>query len=274
MFIYSVSHDLRSPLVNLQGFGKELAYASDDLEGALGRLDVPEPDRRRLTAILESDIKGSIHFISVAVTRLSGIIDALLRLSRAGRVEYRWQPVDVQAAVTRVVESLRGSAAEKGAELTVERLPPAWGDPGAVEQVFANLLANAVNYLDPQRPGKIVVGAVGDDGNGDGNGNGAPGGASRLRTYFVRDNGLGIPGPHQDKLFLAFQRLHPGVAKGEGIGLAVVRRTVERHGGRIWAESRAGAGSTFFVTLPADPSGGPSTEERKRLVYGQKEAAS
>jgi signal transduction histidine kinase len=249
--------------VNLQGFGKELSFACDDLERAFARLELPEAERRRLTDILEADIKTSIHFISIAVSRLSGIIDALLRLSRAGRVEYRCQPIDVEAVVARVAESLRVSASEKGAEIAIGRLPSAWADPTAVEQVFANLLANAVNYLDPHRPGKIEVGAVGgSDGL-----NGAP----RLRTYYVRDNGLGIPEAHLDKLFLAFQRLHPDVAQGEGIGLAVVRRVIDRHGGRIWVESNVGQGTTFFVTLPADPDGSPAVDERKRPVYGQKE---
>jgi signal transduction histidine kinase len=263
MFIYSVSHDLRSPLVNLQGFGKELAYACDDLERFLGELELPEADRRRLADILDSDIKNSIHFITVAVGRLSGIIDALLRLSRAGRVEYRRQAIDIEAALRRVVDSLRGSAAEKGAVIDVEPLPPAWGDPTAIEQIFANLLGNAVNYLDPQRPGRISVGALDEASGADG--------SPRFRTYFVRDNGLGIPEAHQPKLFLAFQRLHPEAAKGEGIGLAVVRRVIERLGGRIWVESEPGRGSTFFITLPADAESGVSPDERARPVYGQKE---
>jgi signal transduction histidine kinase len=229
--------------------------------GVLAGADIPAGDRKKVAAIVEADIKGSIHFIQTAVSRLSGIIDALLRLSRAGRVEYRWQPVDVEAAATRVAEALRVTAGEKGAKISVGRLPAAWGDPTAVEQVFANLLANAVNYLDPGRPGRIEVGALDAGEAGDG--------APRLRTYFVKDNGLGIPEAHQPKLFLAFQRLHPEVAKGEGIGLAIVRRAVERHGGEIRVESRPGEGSTFFVTLPADSAGGPAPDGRKRTVYGQ-----
>lgn len=260
MFIYSVSHDLRSPLVNLQGFGKELTYACEALEGVLAGVEMPERERKRVATIVEDDIKHSIHFIHTAVSRLSAIIDALLRLSRAGRVEYRWQRVDVGAIATRVVEALRVSAEEKGAKIVVGDLPPAWGDPTAIEQIFANLLGNAVNYLDPARPGRIEVGVAGE---------GVAGGARRLRTYFVKDNGLGIAEAHQPKLFLAFQRLHPQAAKGEGIGLAVIRRVVERHGGKIWVESEAGAGSTFFVSLPADAASEPAAVGREQPVYGQ-----
>lgn len=247
MFIYSVSHDLRSPLVNLQGFSRELAYTAADIRKAVEPLEKPPAAAARLERLIEHDMPDSIHFIQNAVTRLSAIIDSLLRLSRAGRVEYRMQPLDLDATLGRVVEALRDSIAEKGAEVAVDDLPPALGDPTIVEQVFANLLSNAVKYLDPARPGRIEVGAEPDGGD-------APG----FRTYHVRDNGLGIPEAHQAKLFLAFQRLHPGVAQGEGIGLALVRRMVERHGGKIWAESEAGVGSTFFVTLPASDGTAPT----------------
>ena len=240
LFIYSVSHDLRSPLVNLQGFSRELTYTSDDLKKAIAPLEKPEAVAQRLGVLLDRDMPDSIHFIQNAVSRLSAIIDSLLRLSRAGRVEYRIQDVDMNEVADRVVEALRDSTSEKGAEIAVGDLPPAQGDPTIIEQVFANLASNAVKYLDPSRPGRIEFGAEPD-------GDDTPG----SRTYYVRDNGLGIPDGHQAKLFHAFQRLHPGVAQGEGIGLALVKRMVERHGGRIWAESTAGAGSTFFVTLPA-----------------------
>ncbi len=237
MFIYSVSHDLRSPLVNLQGFSKELTYTCDDVRQVLANIEKSPEIEARLKRFLDEDMHASIHFIQNAVSRLSAIIDSLLRLSRAGRVEYRVQEVDVAELMTRVVEALEGSIKERGAEIRVGPLPPTWGDPTIVEQVFANLLSNAVKYLDPSRRGMIEVGAE-EGGEG-------------LTTYHVRDNGLGIAKAHQTKLFHAFQRLHPGAAAGEGIGLALARRMVERHGGKIWAESEAGEGSTFFVTLPS-----------------------
>ncbi len=131
LFIYSVSHDLRSPLVNLQGFSQELGFAGKDLRGLFEDPSVPEPIRRRGLAILDREVTDSIHFIQTAVSRLSVIIDALLRLSRAGRVEYRWQPVDVGATVRRVVEALGSTIAERGAKVAVGPMPPAWGDPTA-----------------------------------------------------------------------------------------------------------------------------------------------
>jgi signal transduction histidine kinase len=236
-FVYSVSHDLRSPLVNLEGFSKELGLSCYDLSKVLAESELPAGVRERVGNLVENDIAESVRYIQTAVARLSAIIDALLRLSRVGRVVYQPQAVDVNRVVARVLEAMRLTIQARGAEVTVHNLPPALADPTAVEQVFANLIGNALNYLDPQRPGKVEVGA----------GAGAPAG---MRLFFVRDNGLGIPAAYVPKVFQAFQRLHPDRAEGEGMGLAIVRRIVERHGGKVWLESAAGAGSTFCLTLP------------------------
>jgi signal transduction histidine kinase len=239
MFVYSVSHDLRSPLVNLQGFSKELGLVRDDLRVLFsGNLD--EAARTRALKLIERDVSESIHYIQTAVVRLSGIIDALLRLSRAGRVEYRPEMIELGPVIERIRTALRGSVVEKGAEIMVGQLPPVWGDPGAIEQVFANLLTNAVNYLDPARPGRIEVGVCETP----------PDLAAGQPTYYVKDNGLGIPDAYLPKVFAIFQRLHDRSATGEGVGLTLVRRMVERHGGSIWVESKEGVGSTFFVALP------------------------
>ena len=248
MFIYSVSHDLRSPLVNLQGFSKELHVSCDELDGIVGQARLPEHEERRMTQILAGDVRESLHYLRAAVARAAAIIDALLRISRAGRLEYQWQRVSVGRAVARVVDTLQGTIDQRRANVTVRDLPPAWGDPAAVEQIFSNLIGNALTFLDPARCGRIEVGALEPEPVDESEPR-----AVRMRTYYVRDNGLGIPAAYLSKVFRAFQRLHVDVASGEGIGLAVVRRTVERHGGRVWVESSEGAGSTFFVVLPETP---------------------
>lgn len=257
LFIYSVSHDLRSPLVNLQGFSQELGFASKDLRKLFEDGAVPEPIRRRGLAVLDREVADSIQFIQTAVSRLSVIIDALLRLSRAGRVEYRWQPVDVDATVRRVVEALGSTIAGRGAKVEARPMPRAWGDPTAVEQVFANLVGNAVTYLDPDRPGAVEIGALEGE---------APSNGAGHITYYVRDNGLGIPESGMAKLFLAFQRFHDGRARGEGIGLALVRKIVERHGGTIRAESAQGVGTTFYVDLPAPPRDAQAEPHSRELA--------
>jgi signal transduction histidine kinase len=249
MFIYSVSHDLRSPLVNLQGFSKELQVSCDELGSIVSQAGLPAAEHRRMAHIIDGDVHESLYYLRTAVTRAAAIIEALLRISRAGRLEYHWQRVSVGRAVSRVVETMQGAISQRAAVVTVRELPPAWGDPAAVEQIFSNLIGNALNFLDPARHGRIEVGALEAEAIDDE----AEPRAVRMRTYYVRDNGLGIPAAYLSKVFRAFQRLHVDVATGDGIGLAVVRRTVERHGGRVWVESAEGAGSTFFVVLPEQP---------------------
>ncbi len=244
MFVYSVSHDLRSPLVNLQGFSKELAMIGVDLKALVNTEGVPQSVRDRAGVLIDREMGESIGFIKSAVTRLSAIIDALLRLSRAGRVEYRRQEVQVGPLVARIISALRGTIASKDAKVVVEPLPSAFGDPTAIEQVFANLIGNALNYLDPTRTGLVVVRGVETDDPG-------------MVVLAVEDNGLGIPDRYRDKIFTAFQRLHGDIAKGEGIGLALVRRVVERHDGRIWFESEVGRGTTFYVALPSRDAEAP-----------------
>jgi signal transduction histidine kinase len=250
MFVYSVSHDLRSPLVNLQGFSKELESVAQDLRGLLLEENVPPSVQKRGVELVEGDIQHAIRFIQSGVTRLSTIIDALLRLSRAGRVEYQIQQLDVYAIVSRIAESLSGTAFDCGAEITIGDLPPAWGDPSAVEQVLANLVQNALHYLDPARPGRIEIGW-----------NDAVEGSARgFTTYYVQDNGLGIPAAYLPKVFQVFKRFQGDAAKGEGIGLAIVRRVVERHGGKVWVDSEPGVGSRFSFTLPTAASGSTGAE--------------
>ncbi len=239
MFVYSVSHDLRSPLVNLQGFSKELSISMREMRDLFQAGEVPSGMRAQGEDILDHGMAEPVTFIQTAVTRLSAIIDALLRLSRAGRVEYQKREVETDAIVHRVIDASRSTMTEKKAQVSVAgELPKVVGDPTAIEQIFGNLVSNALNYLDKKRPGIIEIGSHPCEHD------------PALVTCYVKDNGLGIPEAYLGKIFGIFQRVHGNIAVGEGIGLALVRRMAERHGGRIWVESREGAGSTFFVALP------------------------
>jgi PAS domain S-box-containing protein len=244
MFVYSVSHDLRSPLVNLQGFSRELEKSCGGLAAILADNSVPDSVREGARALLDGKIAKSVGFIKSAVLRLAGIIDALLRLSRAGRVEYRWDSVDIDQVVGQVVAAAQNSISERQATVRLGDLPTVWGDRTAIEQVFGNLFGNALTYLNPGRPGEIEIGCLPP---------GSPDVPSGFHGFYVRDNGLGIPEGHLQKIFQAFQRAHPGVGSGEGLGLAIVSRIVERHRGRVWVHSKAGEGSTFYITLPTNP---------------------
>lgn len=241
MFVYSVSHDLRSPLVNLQGFSKELISVSSDIRKLIEEDACSADIKRRGISLIDQDMMGSIRFIQAAVTRLSIIMDSLLRLSRVGRVEYKFQQIDPTPIIKRIVESMQSITNERNATIAVRELPTVWADPSALEQIFANIIGNALNYLDPKRPGKIEIGCCPESEkilN------------EAMHVLYVKDNGLGIGEQAKSKLFRIFQRLHPNAAEGEGVGLAIVRRIVERHGGRITVESTEGMGTTFFVALP------------------------
>lgn len=244
MFVYSVSHDLRSPLVNLQGFSKELSLVADDISKTISDASVPDAIRERTSSLIQADMRESIRFIQSAVMRLSSTIDALLHLSRVGRIEYQCREINMQVLIKRLVEAMAATTHEKGAVIRVGNLNPCHGDETAIEQLFSNLLENALKYLDPKRAGLIEVGEIPGD--------------SSYQTYFVRDNGLGINPDYREKVFQAFKRFHVKAAPGEGMGLAIVRRIVERHSGEVRIESQEGVGSTFLVKLPTYRPGGSS----------------
>lgn len=232
-FVFSVSHDLRAPLVNLQGFSHELALTTSTLEQLLRDPTVPEDIRRRGLELTQGEMQESIGFIRNAVKHLGNIIDGLLRLSRVGRVEYASQEVDANAVVAEILASLHSTVVQSGATVNVSGLPVIRGDRNAVAQVFANIVGNALKSLDERRPGRIEISASAD----------------QPPVFAIVDNGIGIPEEYQRKIFRVFQHVHDSRTRGEGMGLAIVRRIIERHGGRIWFESRTGVGTTFYFTL-------------------------
>jgi PAS domain S-box-containing protein len=232
-FVFSVSHDLRAPLVNLQGFSHELALTTGSLEHLLRDPAVPEDIRRRGLELTQEEMQESLGFIRNAVKHLGNIIDGLLRLSRVGRIEYASQVVDTNAVVAEIVASLHSTVVQSGASVTVTGLPTVRGDRSAIAQIFANIVGNSLKSLDERRPGRVEISASADP----------------VPVFAIADNGIGIPEEYQRKIFRVFQHVHDSRTRGEGMGLAIVRRIVERHGGRIWFESKAGAGTTFFFTL-------------------------
>jgi PAS domain S-box-containing protein len=246
LFLYSVSHDLRSPLVNLQGFSQELRQSCLQIHALLMDERVPEDIREKGLGILGGDVSEAIHYIQTAVTHLSDILAALLRLSRAGRAKYDWQLLDMNELAAEACARFEAEAQALKASIRIGNLPECAGDRAAVLEVFSHLLSNALRYSRADAPPQIEIGALPHEED-----KFTPGSESRYNAYYVCDNGLGIPAELHGKVFQAFQRLHPKAAKGEGMGLALSKRIVQRHGGRLWFESCVGSGSTFYVELPA-----------------------
>lgn len=241
-FVYIVSHDLRAPLVNLQGFSRELELSCNEMTQELSHLCLPEQAAQKIRLIMDEGINGSLRYISASSTKFQKLIDALLLLSRTGKNEYDMEPIDVQALVDTTLSSLQQSIRDSGTEIAVGTLPPAFADQTAIGQVFSNLISNAMKYLQPGRPGKIEIGGAVKDG---------------MAHFWVKDNGAGIPASSQARLFQVFQRFHPKLASGEGMGLAIVKRIVERHGGEIHALSADGVGTEFHFSFPANGNAKP-----------------
>jgi signal transduction histidine kinase len=201
---------------------------------------VPESAARSIRAVMQDGIGDALTYIGASVSKFERLINALLALSRTGQQSYRLEPLDVSAIVSGTLATFRQSIAAAGAHISVDTLPPVRGDATAIGQVFANLIDNALKYLDATRPGVIAIRAH----------------RSGADVQFsIGDNGVGIPQTAQARLFQVFQRFHPDLAAGEGIGLAAIKRIVERHNGRVWFESKPGVGSTFYFTLPSAIAG-------------------
>lgn len=220
-FSYSVSHDLRAPLRAIDGFSHIL------LEEHAGKLD--EEGRRLLSVVRDN------------AGRMGQLIDDMLQFSRTGRLELNFVLVDMERLVREVVEELKPAFAGSKLQLEIESIPPVSGDRAMLHQVFVNLLSNAIKFSQHKEMPKVQVGCSveGDE-----------------AVYYVKDNGAGFDMQYAGKLFGVFQRLHSMEEfEGTGIGLAIVKRIVTRHGGRVWAEGKVNEGATVYFALPRNQAG-------------------
>jgi len=237
-FMYAVSHDLRGPLINLQGFAARLERSVSRLgEQLSGEERGGRAPGREVRQILEQDVPEAMGSIHDGVGRLDALIEGLLSLSRTGRQELHFACLDMRRLARRVVSVFGRTIEEQGVTVHIGQMPPAIGDETAIDRVLSNLVGNALKYLDPTRAGRIEIGFAGLE-NG-------------RHRYFVRDNGIGIEEHNQQRIFRMFHRLRKSDAPGEGLGLAIVEKLIERHDGRVEVESRPGSGSVFSFTLEA-----------------------
>lgn len=232
---YVASHDLRSPLVNVQGFSKELEQAFKHVHSVLHSKDIPSTLKEKLIPTLEEDIPEALQYILTSISKMDLLLSGLLRLSRLGRAALNIKKLDVNKLILDVVRSFDFQIKEIGVKLQIDELPPCFGDETQINQVFSNLMGNALKYLDPNRAGVIRISGREENGHA---------------IYYVEDNGIGIAEEHQDKIYEIFRRLIPEQGPGDGLGLTIARRIIDRHAGKIWVESAQSKGSKFFVSLP------------------------
>ncbi|MEE1657676.1 PAS domain-containing protein [Microvirga sp. CF3062] len=236
-FAYIVSHDLRAPLVNVMGFTSELEAAQAEVErfyrNVLGK--DPQLVTPEVRTAVETDLPEAIRFIRSSTVKMDKLINAILKLSREGRRVLMPEPLSMRQLLEAQRQSVAHQLQERRAELVIDAVPDITSDRLAVEQVFGNLIENAVKYLDPARLGRIEVRGRDLGGN---------------VRYEIQDNGRGIDPKDFERIFDLFRRSGAQDQQGEGIGLAHVRALVRRLGGTINVSSRPGQGSTFTVVLP------------------------
>lgn len=235
IIVYTVSHDLRSPLVNVQGFGKQLQRACDKIAQSLTAAGDGAVPVAALKQTVETAIPQALRFINAGVNKMEMLLAGLLRYSRLGRVVLTIQPLTMDALMAEIVAAMKFQIDEAKAEVVVEALPMCRADREQTNQVFANLIDNALKYRAPGRPLRIKVSGHVENGQA---------------IFAVADNGVGIAAQHQPKIFEIFHRLNPDTTAGEGLGLTIAQRVLERQNGKIWVESKEDEGSTFYVSLP------------------------
>jgi signal transduction histidine kinase len=249
-FAYIVSHDLRSPLVNIMGFTSELEELRADifrriaaLGRAVGAAPVPvlagdaEAHLEGEDKQLSQDFSEALGFIKSSIAKMDRLITAILNLTREGRREFEPVPIDTRELIEAIVTTMAHQAAEAEAQIRIEPLPEIVSDRLALEQIFSNLIDNALKYLKPGVPGDITIR-----------------GRTKLgfAIFEVADNGRGIAAKDHQRIFDLFRRAGTQDRPGQGIGLAHVRALVRRLGGTMSVQSELNSGSTFTITLPIE----------------------
>jgi len=219
-FVYTVSHDLKSPLVTISGF---LGYLEQD--AATGNME---------------RLNNDTHRIQEAVYKMQELLDELLKISRVGRMINDPEMIPFDELVKEALDIVHGRLVENSVVVHSQpTLAVVYGDRVRLVEVIQNLVDNAAKYMDGQIDPQIEIGQRGEE--------------EGMPIFFVKDNGPGVPQEYHEYIFGLFNKLD-AKSEGTGVGLALVKRIIEFHGGRIWVESETGAGSTFLFTLPSQPT--------------------
>ena len=234
-YLYIASHDLRSPLVNIQGFSQRLQKQMDLIKVALEDCTLPPAAKADIDAITGDGIPKTLNFIFSSVIKMDTLLNGLLHISRTGRALMTINEIDINRLFQTIIANFNFHLTQLGATITAKDMPSCYGDENLLSSLFSNIIANAIKYHDKNRRLVIEVTAQ-----------------KQLRKviYSIRDNGLGIEPRHLEKIWDIFYRVDSTLADaGEGLGLSIVKIIAEKHKGRVWVESAIGKGSVFYVEL-------------------------
>lgn len=232
--IHVASHDFRTPMITIAGFSGELERSCRQLQTFLNEENNDFKTSSR--PVINEDIPEAVELIKASTSKLASLLDGMQRLAKLDHSALQKDTLDMHAMIGDIIKTMAFQAKEAGVSINVETLPDCFGDEQQINQVFSNLLVNAINYLDGARSGIITVTGWLTEGN---------------FVYCVKDNGIGIEKHNLADIFKMYYLIDPKKSQGQGLGLAIVRRIVNRHNGKVWAESQPGKGSRFYVALPA-----------------------
>lgn len=234
-YLYVASHDLRTPLVNIQGFSQRLKKQADSIKSLFADKTLEPEILHQLATITDENIPKTLSFILSNIEKMDTLINGLLQLSRTGTVKMNIQEIDMNALFANILQSLDFQIKEAQCKIHIDSLPECYGDAALLDQLFANIISNALKYADSERALEITVDAKK---------------THNKLVYSIRDTGKGIAQKHLDKIWDVFYRTDPRSGKtGEGIGLSLVKRIAEKHKGKVWAESEENKGSVFHIEL-------------------------
>ena len=234
--VYATSHDLRSPLVNIQGFTQELHFACERLNEEILGLEMEKGKAAEVERLLKEEIPEAVNFVMISASKMDVLQKGLLDVCRLGRAELEIVNVDMNLLVKNVVDSMMYQIERDGGRVEVGELPRCMADGEQLNSVVANLVDNALKYRRDGVGAVVKIEGWCDDG----------------RSYYsVEDNGIGIDGEHLKKIFEMFHRLNPKASSGEGLGLTIAQRIINRLDGRIWVEAGEEFGCKFFIELPS-----------------------
>jgi signal transduction histidine kinase len=238
-YLYIASHDLRSPLVNIQGFSARLKKQAESIHAELSSSCTDRAVVERLDPVLSEAIPRTLEFIFTNVAKMDKLINGLLQISRTGRIVMNVRMLDMNRLVRGVLDGFSFQIEQAHADVFVDSLPPCYGDETLVNQVFSNLVSNALKYRDTERPLEIRIS-----------------GESRAHhsVYCLSDTGIGIAERHLLRIWDVFYRVDwSGPISGDGVGLSIVKRIIDKHRGKVRVESRERKGSSFYIELPSEP---------------------